>query len=183
MWLCEIIKRVTGEGCPIQFSKCASRPPSWGRDAFNRLSHYGPSFFLLFFFSILSFSFPSDSVCLPRSSSLRVPPSPQQFIIITSPRCDGAHLRLIMCQHTHALTRTQEWDPLKPYYMSDCACNMGDYPWDCMPGQRARAGSWDGTNMDTHTHTYTHTHLNLGGQTVRNWKKCQHRIEKKKIVP
>lgn len=95
-------------------------------------------------------------VRLSRSSSLRVPPSPQQFIIITSPQCDGAHLRLIMWRarpHVHRAL-TQEWDPLKPYYMSDCASDMGDYPWDCMlgQGQESRVG-WAHTHILTRVHT------------------------------
>jgi len=107
-------------------------------------------------FSLIHFL--SAFVPLSLSSSLRVAPSLQQFIIITSPQSNGAHLRLIMC-HTYkyadAHTHTHEWDPLKPYYMSDCASNMGDYPSSVCSGR--------GQELQVR-HTNTGFYTGLSGQ-------------------
>lgn len=50
--------------------------------------------------------------------------------------------------YAHTGTCRQERYPLKSYYMSDYALNMGDYPWNFMPG----AG-----DKSSQSHTPTHT--------------------------
>lgn len=49
--------------------------------------------------------------------------------------------------YAHTGARRQERDQLKSYYMSDYALNMGDYPWNFMPGAGDKS-----SQLHKHTH-------------------------------
>lgn len=76
--------------------------------------------------------------------SAHVPPSPPQFIIITSPRCDGAHLRLIM--HTLVLTDRNE------IHLSLITCLTMLWTWGIIHGTLCQG---QGTKALSHTHQLT----------------------------
>lgn len=105
----------------------------------------------------LSFSIPSLSFYDSHPSSHRVPPSPQQFIIITSPQCDGAHLRLIMCHTTQTCAHSQTRNEI---HLSLITCLTVLLTWEIIHGTVC----WD-RGQELHV-GQTHT----SGHIVQYWK-------------
>lgn len=108
-------------------------------------------------FPPLPFVLSISSVCFSRPSYLRVHPSPQQFIIITSPQCDGTHLRLIMCQtHTHTHAQALANTHRGVIHLSLITCLTVLLTWEIIEGAvcNGRGQTVQVGRTDAHTHTF-----------------------------
>lgn len=93
----------------------------------------------------------AQSLNTPESVA-HVPPSPPQFIIITSPRCDGAHLRLIM--HTLVLADRNEIN------LSLITCQTMLWTWGIIHGTLCQG---QGTKALSYTNTHTKATIKTKG--------------------